>query len=291
MKDWVKKLQRFFVSAITVALVVFNLYMLMYIYRELAYVSQGISVITYYLTDLKSEIYDAVKRDTEIIGIINKIIDDNINTKKDMIQLIKDIKKYIDTRDLQKTQLTRELELKLTRCNNMIINVTQGFQGSGSVIRYKDKFYVISAGHLIEAESDILALYEQGKFIVNLEVVKVDKEHDLLLLKPIDENFTTNDFTTIANIEPEKTTNVYVIGNPVGIEDVLSEAKIIRYTDTYVYFIDHSYFGSSGGGVYNKDGELIGVISHMMLFPSLNTSFVIHGAVRLDQISIFMKDI
>jgi S1-C subfamily serine protease len=192
-----------------------------------------------------------------------------------------------------------QLEYKLMQCDIMLIDNIEGSQGSGITIKYNDKIYILSAAHLVGPEKQNLSLYENGNYICEVRVVKVDHDADLLLLETIDPEIQPRFWTTIAEQEPVKAEEVYVVGNPIGIEDVLSIARVISYRGSFFYYLDHSYFGSSGGGIFNLRGEVVGTISHLIpydpnpygIVKNRMPQFVIHGACRLRSIKFFLEDV
>ena len=199
-----------------------------------------------------------------------------------------------------KTRIERaKLEYKLMQCDIMLIDNINGSQGSGISIKYNDKFYILSAAHLVESKDQTLSLYENGHYICEVRVVKVDHTADLLLLETIDPDIQPRFWSTIAEKEPTKAEEVYVVGNPIGIEDVLSIARVIAYRGAFFYYLDHSYFGSSGGGIFNLKGEIVGTISHLIpydpnpygIVKHRMPQFVVHGAARLNSIKQFLKEI
>jgi S1-C subfamily serine protease len=179
----------------------------------------------------------------------------------------------------------------------MIHNNTVGALGSGTTIKYKGKFYILSAGHMIDHDTDKVTLSENGNYICDLKVIKVDHVKDLLLLQPTDENIVPKIYTEIATQEPLAGDELYICGNPMGIEDVLSTVRAIGYTSHFMYFIGTSYFGNSGGGIYNKEGQVVGVTSHMLPLSTLGCvistipPYVIHGATKLADIQIFLSEV
>jgi hypothetical protein len=60
-----------------------------------------------------------------------------------------------------------------------------------------------------------------------------------------------------------------------------------------MYYIDHTYFGNSGGGVYDYQGKLLGIVSHMYNLRPMEgyPDYIINGAVRLDTILAFMRNV
>jgi len=171
----------------------------------------------------------------------------------------------------------------------MLMNLSEGAQGSGVWIQYEGKFYILTAGHMMDSVTDLMFLYSKGEMGALLKIVNIDKLNDLLLLQPIRSDVVPQQFTTLALEEPKESTEVMLVGSPIGIEDLLSDGRVVHYTDRFMYFFDHVYFGSSGGGVYHpQTGELEGIISHMSPVHYQQIQFVLHGAVRLDRIKEFM---
>jgi S1-C subfamily serine protease len=198
------------------------------------------------------------------------------------------------------------IELRLRQAIVVIFNNTVGAQGSGVTIKYKDNFYILTAGHMLDNSDDNLTFSENGQEIGKLEVVKWDytwtdevpdsglsKVHDLLLLKPKNYNLRPRFYVELADEEPIVSEEIYIVGTPVGIEDVLCEGRIIKYKDNFIYYIDHTYYGNSGGGLFTEDGKLIGIVSHM--YPIYANEFIppymIYGATRLNVIKDFLEGV
>jgi hypothetical protein len=211
-----------------------------------------------------------------------------------------------------------KLEQILKQINVVIINKTANASGSGVTIKYKGEFYILSAGHMLDKLDDNLYLYENDNEICKLKVIKhsfCETENgvidDLLLLKPVDNDILPIFYTELANTEPYTGTEINIIGNPLGIEDVVSDGRVIAYQGNLMYMIGTSYFGNSGGGVYNNDGKLVGIISHLsaaqpyppeLVYSPIDPlapatidpgvpAYMIHGAVRLAAILEFMRDV
>lgn len=165
-----------------------------------------------------------------------------------------------------------QLEQKLKQVNVMIVNKTIDALGSGVTIKYKDKFYILSAGHMVEDDDDNIVLMENGNEIGELEIIKRDynldekntKGDDLTLFKPKDSSLNPRFYVELADNESVTGSEIYIVGNPIGIEDVVSDGRIIIYDNNFFYFIDHSYFGNSGGGIYTREGKLLGIVSHLV---------------------------
>jgi S1-C subfamily serine protease len=154
---------------------------------------------------------------------------------------------------------------------------------------------------MLEDKNDKLVLMDNKQEISELEVVKHDyttdlfdvEGNDLTLLRALDTLEDPEFYVELADNEPVTGTEIDIVGNPMGIEDVISDGRVIVYKDNFMYYIDHTYYGNSGGGVYNQDSQLIGIVSHMWNLKPTEDSpdYVINGAVRLNTIKEFLKDI
>lgn len=228
---------------------------------------------------------------------------DRINeyTIKGIDETLKNLDKKVTELPAKERIAKIKLEQTLKQVNVMVKNESEGTLGSGVSIKYKGNFYVLTAGHMAESDQAQLYLYENNKQICKLEIVKHDYEggmiettkNDLLLLRPINKNMQPKFYTEIADNEPITGTQIYIVGNPMGIEDIISDGRVIVYQNNFMYYIDHTYFGNSGGGVYDYQGKLLGIVSHMYNLRPMEgyPDYIINGAVRLDTILAFMRNV
>jgi hypothetical protein len=249
-------------------------------------------IIKYIFKELKN-ITD--KKDAIYKDLVTKI-DENY---KDLTIQIEKIPETIQEEKLS-------IEYNLQQAVVIINNETLRALGSGVTIKYKNKFYILSAGHMTESKEDILSFSENDNRIGELEIIKWDfttpeedlagdftKGTDLLLLQPKNKDLIPKFYVELADVECKVPTEIYIVGNPAGIEDVLSDGRIVKYNNNFIYYFNHTYYGNSGGGIFTKDGKLQGIVSHM--YPiSLNPQippYMLYGAVRLNEIKEFLGDI
>lgn len=183
---------------------------------------------------------------------------------------------------------------KLQQVNVFIRNRSIDALGSGVTLKYKDKFYVLTAAHLVENETDKLEMWEEDKKVSDLIILKrTDKDRDLMLLKVADETLEPLNYTELADIEPPTAEEFYVVGNPAGVEDVVSSGRVTRYDGNYMIGRAGCFFGNSGGGVYNSKGDLVGIVSATGAISSGTAipSFQLDLYVRLNIIKEFLQDI
>ena len=148
-------------------------------------------------------------------------------------------------------------------------------QGSGVVLN--DKGYVVTNYHVF-AECERLEIKHYDKTIPYSDIIGVDVEKDLLILK-IDDNIFPS--IQLANVDELKVgQRVYAIGSPLGFENSMSEGIIsgLRNVDlvgrNFIQITASISPGSSGGAVVNSKGELIG-ISSLTFTDGQNLNFAI----------------
>lgn len=151
--------------------------------------------------------------------------------------------------------------------------------GSGIVIAKKaNQSYILTCHHVIERAMGVLV--GQKEYINNVEVaesvhrVKIigfDKDRDLALLR-VDSNLSA---TKVSELEVKKLPSVgseiYTVGFPEGGALFFSIGNIAkyRYNDSDVLTIETTApisKGNSGGGVFSKNGKLIGNTSKVYIY-------------------------
>lgn len=225
---------------------------------------------------------------------------DKINTKID--NNYKNLKNQISFLPVKEKLRKLVLEYFLKQVNVMIVNKTMGTLGSGVTIKYNDNYYILSAAHLVEEDDDELVLTEHDKEICKLEVVKHEFKLseddtangvDLVLLRPKDKTLVPSLYAELADLEPMTAEEIIIVGNPMGFEDIYSTGRVSFYSKNFMYFRDSTYFGNSGGGLYNENGQVIGIMSHVIPYHEKVDfpPFVIEGAVRLSVIQKFLEGV
>ena len=155
--------------------------------------------------------------------------------------------------------------------------------GAGTVVKKTEtEMYVLTCYHVVE---EIVLMNNSGQKInasigytlddtgdmdnlksfvsFSAEVVKYDVDVDLALLKV---NFSDPNLVEIkiAEQEPQKGDTVYSVGSPLGLLRTVSRGILANKIEGFYLTDGTTTFGNSGGGLYNKDGELIGVPSNVM---------------------------
>ena len=145
--------------------------------------------------------------------------------------------------------------------------------GSGVVVRYEkgEKTKVLTAFHVIDGHLANgmlvpvkLAFSEEIRF---MRIIKVHKKWDLALLMSTSRERFRGVHAKIAEDYPVVGDKIIVIGNPMGHIRNVSQGILSKIINLGQYGIRYRtdadvIFGNSGGGMFNEDGELIGILTN-----------------------------
>ncbi len=157
-------------------------------------------------------------------------------------------------------------------------NGTEAAQGSGFFISPSGvavSNYHVFKGTTPGLESIVTA---NGTFKVE-SVLKKSEENDFIVFK-VSKIGSVFPFLKIANSLPRVGENVFAIGNPEGLENTLSTGIVSSYRGNNKAVIQTTAeitHGSSGGPLFNKQGEVIGITSAGMGDANLNFAINIVG--------------
>lgn len=158
-------------------------------------------------------------------------------------------------------------------------------QGSGFIVRADGA--VVTNYHVISNAKDIKV--KVGGKILDVEgLIHTDKENDLVILKVEGEKLPVVKLGDIAKANIGE--KVYVISSPEGLENTISDGLLsgIREitSDRKVLQITAPISpGSSGGPVFNKDGEVIGIAT-FLIKEAQNLNFAMPVNIIKDKIDL-----
>ncbi|WP_158453636.1 stalk domain-containing protein [Paenibacillus beijingensis] len=145
--------------------------------------------------------------------------------------------------------------------DSVVMIMTDNSQGSGVVI---GDSYVLTNLHVMQDATSGTVITDNGTKLDIQGVAVYDDNSDLVLIKT-KQPMSEPSVTLGTSYEVEKGDPVVTIGSPLGMQNTVSEGLIsnIGTEEGVEYFqisapIDH---GSSGGGLFNEYGELIGITS------------------------------
>jgi S1-C subfamily serine protease len=142
---------------------------------------------------------------------------------------------------------------------------------SGIIVRNEkgQKLRVFTACHCPDEGVPVLVTTQYDTKVRLMTVIKQDKVTDLALLESINNEKSDGPFVQLADKEPLIGSEVWAIGNPSGTERIVSSGNLSKY-QVYHSVVHYRFtapisFGSSGGGLFNKHGKLIGLV--VLIFP------------------------
>jgi len=99
------------------------------------------------------------------------------------------------------------------------------------------------------------------------EVIKKDSFYDLALIRIVKKEYNKIRVLPLSKMLVKTGDKVFICGHPLGIYYNITEGIISNLHDENYMVVDATLtFGSSGGGVYNQFGELIGICSKVPVY-------------------------
>jgi S1-C subfamily serine protease len=154
-----------------------------------------------------------------------------------------------------------------------------GFDAKDKVIRLGSGFFVSDRGHLITSRHNLQGIFRaevklpRGERYPLTTVVAEDDKADLLKLSVPVPGGTP--FLPVADLRPQVGEHVLVVGNPLGLEQSVSEGLVsalrtIPGRGEVVQISAPISPGSSGGPVVNRRGQVIGVVAFQVKGQQIN---------------------
>jgi S1-C subfamily serine protease len=210
------------------------------------------------------------KKVLTLLSRLEDVIDTQESTNNNVLKISRQAKmKYEELKELRDAlrtfdDRTQEPDYNLILKSTVTIyNLERMTMGSGVCIIYKGEKYIISAFHLDEA----IEIYaDDGGRRVKLELVIQNPLNDLILFKAKDE-LNTVKYINFVDTEVNVGDRIWVCGNPMGIEDALTYGVIVRKSEDKLKFLVDApvWFGNSGGGAFNRNTELVGIASQLLI--------------------------
>jgi len=160
-------------------------------------------------------------------------------------------------------------ELENIYLSSVTVSDSADSQGSGTIIYNKagEHIVVLTAAHVVEGiQEDGKKIYISTGFDkINREmsVYKIDFKLDLALLRGVTTEKRSGPFVKISTQVPNIGDDVWVIGCPMGADRTVTKGIISNFAEhegkTLYRTTADIYDGNSGGGMFNKNKELIGV--------------------------------
>lgn len=161
--------------------------------------------------------------------------------------------------------LTDELRERGIKTNVLVecTNNKENTKSHGSGVIISQDGLIVTSFHVIDNKDSIKITTSEEKSYSDVRIVGYVKSLDLAVLKITENGLSFAHIATDFNIKESE--DIYTIGNPKDKVNVITQG-VVYNTDT-MYFgytmiqcIIEADHGSSGGGVYNTNGELVGIL-------------------------------
>ena len=163
-------------------------------------------------------------------------------------------------------KVNRSLSSVEKKVRNAAVRVmTAGGHGSGTVVRYKDVTLVLTAKHVTDGRIGMDYLIATEREQRDAVLVYQSKEHDVAVL------VLNNEFRYLKPMDWKPTKSydigmdIVYSGHPSWHKLMSFEGRIVGYEQdsvagTQLIVNTYGWFGCSGSGIYNTDGELVGIL-------------------------------
>lgn len=158
-----------------------------------------------------------------------------------------------------------------------------GSVGTGVVIRYRkgEHIIVLTAAHvyqhlveknLLLFQQDVIVRLPASKKAILMRLMAIDTGGDIAALRSIGPVSHDGPEVKLAQQVPQQGHLLYTVGNPGQYEHVLEIGMMTDVAKSKTGHVRYSHdintwFGNSGSGTFNRDGELVGIATHIQ--PSL----------------------
>ncbi|RZL40919.1 MAG: trypsin-like serine protease [Pedobacter sp.] len=189
----------------------------------------------------------------EVLNVIQEKKEEEIKNDFDVLTL----KKYNAEKVSNSNEIFRSF-------SDAVVTVKRGNGGHGTGFFVSKEGYLLTNAHVVENGGDLEVVLNNG-FSVPVEVVRKDKKNDVALLKVKASSVKSVALGNSANITVGD--DVTIIGTPIDLSLSQTFSKGIisgkrNFEGKNYYQTDASVNkGNSGGPVFSKTGEVIGIIS------------------------------
>ena len=169
-------------------------------------------------------------------------------------------------------------------------------KGAGSGVIISEDGYIVTNHHVIDGANKITVTLRDGTSTYDAKLIGTDEDNDIALLKIDATGLTAATFGNSGNLEVGD--YVVAIGNPLGtlggtvtdgiISALAREVTIENKNLTLLQTNAQISPGNSGGGLFNANGELVGIVN------AKDSATEVEGiafAIPIDKVVGIIKDL
>ena len=152
--------------------------------------------------------------------------------------------------------------------------------GSGNYFQVWNKYFVITAAHVVEGKKEVF-LTERSGYTYKGKVVHIDKFKDLAIVIPE----SRMRYTKAVAYRPTKKIDVgreiFYCGNPNELYFSSYHGRISGLNNQYILADIFAWPGASGSVVFNDSGQAIGVVSAVSVEAPTGVPVLVPHFVRI----------
>ena len=163
-------------------------------------------------------------------------------------------------------KVSKSLSSVEKKVRNAAVKVmTGGGHGSGTVVQYKDLTLILTARHVADGPLGMEYLVSNDDEQRTAVLIYQSKEHDIAVLVLKKEFYHVKPMSWKPTKSYDIGTDIVYSGHPSWHKLMSFTGRIVGYEEvagsgTQLIVNTYGWFGCSGSGVYNTDGELVGIL-------------------------------
>ena len=184
--------------------------------------------------------------------------------------------------------------LKVSYLSSVVVQVLEeGLPvgtGSGNYFKLGKHRFIITAAHVVEAESEILII-EKGYSMTEAKVIYSDPNSDIAILVPKEKLKYTKAIPFRRDISNQMGEKVYHCGHPAREGWHISEGLLTGTHNDVLLANTFAWPGSSGSVLFDESGRVLGVLSAIRVGGPFGLPDMIEHIVLVGNIKMLDQDV
>jgi len=141
------------------------------------------------------------------------------------------------------------------------------WSGTGVIVKMDDnETYVLTNNHVAgKGKDDVILFVENEDRKFRAEVIEYHSKVDIAVIKVDDILTHKAAIKGISSVEIQD--SIFIVGNPLGDKMTYTEGVVANFVGINMLIQAPCIYGSSGSGVFNQYGELVGVVYALEIYP------------------------